>query len=257
MDIATAILSLMTGGIGGLAGATIGAYYGGYNKRKGEIFAEYEDFPTLIAQETRKAYEQEWAKRLATHKDIENVLAEVRKVTSETESIKAQISGDTWLRQTVWVQKRTAYGEILKGIGAFQLALFDVLSLSSAVGDRKGECSVESLAELETDVNVRKVKCMDMLLSVFDRFVEAELFDPSLVTFGLEFGRLQALLELKDDAIGADVNQHSFDDFVGFRRRLARHMRLELGIDAIVSDEDAFNDSSKVEADDQGRVQKF
>jgi len=128
MDIATAILGLITGGIGGLAGATIGAYYGGYNKKKGENFADAEDFTTIIAQEARKAYEQEWAKRLATHKDIENVLVELRKVTTEAESIKAQIGGDVWLRQTVWVQKRNAYGEILKGIGAFQLMMFDVLS---------------------------------------------------------------------------------------------------------------------------------
>ena len=42
------------------------------------------------------------------------MLKEVKAVTRETETIKAQISGDLWLRQTVWNQKRDVYVNVLK-----------------------------------------------------------------------------------------------------------------------------------------------
>ena len=54
--------------LGGFFGATLGALLTGYFSEKG--------------------------KQIATKKDIEDVLSELRKVTTETESIKAQISGD-------------------------------------------------------------------------------------------------------------------------------------------------------------------
>src|SRR5271157_697890 len=63
-----------------------------------------------------RAYLEEKGKRLATHEDIENVLEEVRAVTRETETIKAQISADFWNRQAVWNQRRDLYVEVLQAI---------------------------------------------------------------------------------------------------------------------------------------------
>jgi hypothetical protein len=59
-----------------------------------------------------KSYMTEKGKRLATREDIENVLSEVRAVTKETETIKAQIGSDLWLRQTIWNHNRDAYTNI-------------------------------------------------------------------------------------------------------------------------------------------------
>ncbi len=57
---------------------------------------------------------------MATHEDIENVLTEVGLVTTKTEEIKAQISGDLWNRQTRWNQKRDVYGELLGLVSEMQ-----------------------------------------------------------------------------------------------------------------------------------------
>lgn len=90
---------LLVAGICGLIGGTIGSYFKGYSSRKGENRANYEDLPSLLKQEFARAFEQEAGKRLATHQDIENVIREVRTVTKETETIKAQIGVDLWTRQ--------------------------------------------------------------------------------------------------------------------------------------------------------------
>jgi hypothetical protein len=122
----------------------------------------------------------------------------------------------------------------------FQLAMLDALSLASALRDQKDELSAKSLTELGTEVNMRKVKCTDILVTIFDSFVEAELFDPSLVAFSMKFNSLGALTELEDTG---DLNQHSFDAFVSFRREHGRHMREQLGIETMLSAGDAFNEA--------------
>src|SRR3954468_6270999 len=98
-DLTAWTTDLLAAGIGGLAGGTMGSYFKGYSTRKGENRANYEDLPSLLKQEFAKAFEQETGKRLATHQDIENVLYEVHAVTKETETIKAQIGADLWVRQ--------------------------------------------------------------------------------------------------------------------------------------------------------------
>jgi hypothetical protein len=120
MDLTKWFADLIAAGVGGLIGGSVGAYFKGYSEEKGRHLATYEDIVSLLAQERGKAYEQETGKRLATHDDIENVLKEVRIVTRETETIKAQVSADTWNRQTVWNQRRDLYGEIFQAIADYR-----------------------------------------------------------------------------------------------------------------------------------------
>ena len=100
---------LAGGSIGALVGGPAVAFLNGYYSKKGERALIHEELPRILEEERGKAYEQERGKQLATHEDIENVLRELNAVTRETETIRAQISGDLWLRQTVLNQKRDIY----------------------------------------------------------------------------------------------------------------------------------------------------
>lgn len=73
-----------------VAGAGIGAYGGAYLREKG--------------------------KNLATHEDIEKIVAQLRKTTEAAEDIKAQISGELWLGQIRWQLKRELYVNLLEGL---------------------------------------------------------------------------------------------------------------------------------------------
>jgi len=69
---------------------------------------------TLAWKPFLSAYMGEKGKRLATREDVDAVLRELRLVTTETEAIKAQISGDLWLRQAHWNQKRDLYAKLFE-----------------------------------------------------------------------------------------------------------------------------------------------
>lgn len=128
VDFTVWATNLLAAGIAGLVGGTIGSYFRGYSVKKGEIRASYEDFPTIVKQEFARAFEQEAGKRLATHQDIENVLAQVQAVTKETETIKAQIGSDLWTRQMVWQQRREAYANVLTASHHMREALIDLMN---------------------------------------------------------------------------------------------------------------------------------
>lgn len=79
--------------------------------------------PYLSGYATKKG------ERLATHEDIENVLDEVRKVTTETEKIKAEISSDLWKQQWKLDRKREAYADL---IAAGHQVIADLMNLEEA-----------------------------------------------------------------------------------------------------------------------------
>lgn len=59
------------------------------------------------------AYLRKKGERLANAEDIEKILCEVKLVTAETETVKAQISGGLWERQMLWNKKVEMYAELL------------------------------------------------------------------------------------------------------------------------------------------------
>jgi hypothetical protein len=68
-------------------------------------------------------YYKEKGKRLATHEDIANVLEQVKAVTRETETIKAQIGTELWSQQTIWNAKRDLYANALSSLVATRTSL--------------------------------------------------------------------------------------------------------------------------------------
>ena len=78
-----------------------------------------------------KAYAGEKGKRLATREDIEQIRAELRLQTHETELIKAQISRDLWMRQIHWNQRRDLYGQLLDVVNQLARLTNQISTLSS------------------------------------------------------------------------------------------------------------------------------
>jgi hypothetical protein len=90
-----------------LIGAGVGAYFGGYLKKKGE--------------------------NLATHEDIEKLKEQVAAVTTTTEQIKTEISDAAWSRQKRWELKREVLLEAVKRLAEAQHEM-DILSLDKPDG---------------------------------------------------------------------------------------------------------------------------
>ncbi len=86
-----------------LAGAGIGAYVGAYLREKG--------------------------KNLATHEDINSIVVQLRKTTEAAEDIKAQISGELWVKQTRWARKWDCYVEIVKNLGEIHTLISEAMAL--------------------------------------------------------------------------------------------------------------------------------
>jgi hypothetical protein len=84
-----ALLYLVFFGLTALASG-MGAYFGSYLKKKGE--------------------------NLATHEDINKLLAQVSAVTQTTKEIEAKISDDVWSRQKHWEMKRDVIFDVSRKI---------------------------------------------------------------------------------------------------------------------------------------------
>jgi outer membrane murein-binding lipoprotein Lpp len=93
-----------------------GAYFGSYLKKKGE--------------------------NLATHEDVDKLVAQVAAVTETTKQIEAKISNDVWDRQRKWEAKRDALFEVVKDIGSMQSCLTSFIGIyrteSKAAKDHSG-----------------------------------------------------------------------------------------------------------------------
>jgi len=80
--------------------AGMGGFIGAYLKRKGE--------------------------NLATHEDINQLVQQVRAVTTATKEIEAKISSEVWDKQKQWELKRDALFEVTKRIASVSDALFNM-----------------------------------------------------------------------------------------------------------------------------------
>jgi len=120
---------LLTWGLTTLGTAFVGSYLAGYLKKKGE--------------------------NLATHEDIDKLVAQMAAVTSATKEIEAKISGDLWDRQMRWNQKRDIYGRLLDALDRIQMSLRRALAADEAFHIYHGETAkeaAEAFAQAQKDV---------------------------------------------------------------------------------------------------------
>lgn len=93
--------------------AGAGAYFGSYLKKKGE--------------------------NLATHEDIDQVLQDLRAVTSTTKEIEAKISSDLWDRQKQWEIKRDLLLSAAKKLSELENQLLAIYVFWKQLPDIKDE----------------------------------------------------------------------------------------------------------------------
>jgi hypothetical protein len=224
------LADLGTGGLLGIFGMALGAYLNRLFGRSGEIDAESSRLEQLAKKAFAEAFQGEAGKRLASHQDIENVLSEVRKVTTETESIKAQISGDAWLKQTIWVQKRESYSALLKSLTDLHDCF---VAYASSLGSFERREPNPEDSNYGTRMSEHLKKSEATVAAMFQaslRFGETALFDPAILEqqslFGKNYGLESAV---KDNATSAEVTAFVVG-LMKFRRSLVSHMRKELGI---------------------------
>ncbi len=73
------------------------------------------------------AYLAQKGKNLATREDIENIVVRVERTTKTAEAIKAEISGDLWVRQKRWDFRAKFYTRILDRLGEVRRLTRDLL----------------------------------------------------------------------------------------------------------------------------------
>lgn len=135
-----------------------------------------------------KSYMSEKGKRLATYEDIENVLKEVRAVTRETETIKAQIGSDLWLRQTVWGYKREAYANLLKSAHRLQDRLIHLRSTRMVLREQEQKAAPEQhLLNLRSSIAERMTEYAEAHRQFLDALVETEIFLDGLPTLRQQY----------------------------------------------------------------------
>ena len=172
----------------------------------------------------------EKGKRLATREDIEHVLSEVRAVTKETETIKAQIGSDLWLRQTVWGHKREAYVNILKCSHHLQDALSSLRSTRMTLQILKEQATpAEHLVDMESNIAKNCGEYTEAQGRLLDALTETEIFVDGIPELRMEYVGNPLLKIAFDPASDPD---ESFQLLLGINqwtRRIVELGRNDLG----------------------------
>lgn len=73
------------------------------------------------------AYSGERAKLLAQFHNIDKLVEQNKLLTTNTESIKAELSGEAWLRQQRWAKRFDAYVSFIDRLGHYRYAVIRVI----------------------------------------------------------------------------------------------------------------------------------
>jgi hypothetical protein len=184
----------------------------------------------LAAKAFREAFEGEAGKRLASRQDIENVLDELRKVTRETETIKAEITSDQWQRQTVWIQKREAYAALLKVLTELHDSFTEFTASLASFENRRTDPDAEDYETRKFDLLKKRETTLDVLFQLSLRFGEVALFDPGISEQQKKFRENYGLDAAIQDTATSPETKKFVLALMQFRRELLSHMRRELGV---------------------------
>jgi hypothetical protein len=125
-----------------LVGAFFGSYLSGYMKRKGE--------------------------NLATHEDIDKLVAQVEATTNATKSIEASISNKVWDRQRQWELKRDAVYSVMQALGIADETLhFASLAVQAKKKDanRYREIEIEAWEKFHAAIDdFDKKRCLALIV---------------------------------------------------------------------------------------------
>jgi hypothetical protein len=172
------------GFLGAILGGSFIAWITGYYSEKGKRQLLREEWPKLMTEARQKSYEEEAGKRLATKEDIGNVLEQIRMVTKETETIKAEISSGLWQRQWHLTQKRDCYARLVDALENIQLQRSSVRKASDdtlrAEARRRNE---DAILEFRRARALARLILSPEVISGIGRLLRAiDPFDPASCT---------------------------------------------------------------------------
>jgi len=126
------------------------------------------------------SYLNKKGENLATREDIDDLVKQVKAVTTATKEIEAKISNDVWDRQKHWELKREVLFEITKRIAAVKVALFNMDVMYGVLGsdDPKTNAANEKVWEAASSLDeatlLAKLVCgqeVNRLLLIFGDLV--------------------------------------------------------------------------------------
>ncbi len=166
------------------------------------------------------AYMGKKGERLATSEDIEKILREVRLVTSETEAIKARVSGELWDTQSRWNAKHQAYLHLLENLGESMTSAHNAAHL--IVLKQRGKLPKPGEAVLEK--HAARIQKLQFEMSRIGSAATLSVSNPSIEVLN-EFGSRTARLDPHSSTTAAELETILLD----IRNRLVRTARADLG----------------------------
>ena len=137
-----------------LVSAFVGSYFAGYLKKKGE--------------------------NLATHEDIDKLVAQVAAVTQATKEIEAKISNDVWERQRKWDVKREALFEAMRELAGVEYGLVNYVSTFAVQNaDKRVAAEVWNTAL----VNFKRARILALLVCGQELKESFETLEKSLIAY--------------------------------------------------------------------------
>jgi hypothetical protein len=104
------------------------------------------------------AYFKRRAENLATHDDLDKLVAQMAAVTETTENIKAAISDDVWDRQKQWEMRRDTVFESMRALGELDCALVDLQSKNLTQIPKSDELKQDRSSRMK-DIRMRFHAC--------------------------------------------------------------------------------------------------
>jgi hypothetical protein len=183
-----------------LVSAFVGSYLAGYLRKKGE--------------------------NLATHEDINKLVAQVAAVTTATKEIEAKISNEVWERQRRWEIKKDAVFETMRELSTVLTTLGHLMTNYSVPPDESTRLEMQ---KMRNDA-YREYQ------SAHASFVRARML--AMVVSGKEVRNAFDQLELKAAGVARDAMSGEMGaawdrlhDFILGIHTLARMVRSELHVD--------------------------
>ncbi len=133
------------------------------------------------------AYLKKKAENLAAKENYESLLAQVKKTTEETESIKNELAKGSWLHQQSWILKEKYYSGLLESLYNLKLSLSERLDHYMEPGSeyrdseinesehfkKQSQTGMEALSKIqllhgpaEIIISERAIKALDQFYSV-------------------------------------------------------------------------------------------
>jgi hypothetical protein len=150
------------------------------------------------------AYFKRRAENLATHDDLDKLVAQMAAVTATTENIKAAISDDVWDRQEQWKMRRDTVFEVVRALGTLDNALLELdIAHSAPLPDSE---------ELKCDALQNRLEKMKNWNAYGAKFDGAKFLAGMFIGEELDSALSKCIIEMRDIVAGIRKQTNKHDE---------------------------------------------